>query len=57
MHYEQEYAKRKEVKKIKKLLRTYLTFHIFVSRSTSCLPDISIASTLKTEKQYRKLSI
>jgi len=26
------------------------TFHIFVSKSTSCLPDMSIASTLNTEK-------
>lgn len=35
-----------------------LTFHIFVSRSTSCLPDMSIASTLKTaRKQGKKMMI
>lgn len=27
-------------------------FHIFVSRSTSCFPDISIASTLRTAKSH-----
>ena len=34
--------------------RTYLTFHMFVSRSTSCLPDMSIASTLKTAQMKKK---
>lgn len=30
------------------------TFHMFVSRSTSCFPDISIASTLKTASKIQK---
>lgn len=30
-----------------------LTFQIFVSRSTSCFPDMSIASMLKTTKQIK----
>jgi len=31
-----------------------LTFHMLVSRSTSCLPDISMASTLKTAHKDRE---
>lgn len=47
-------------KHIKRNLKWYtnkLTFHMFVSRSTSCLPDISMASTLKTANRESQKKI